>query len=230
MGLAVLVEIGNKDARIIIVLAARSHYNPAAVAAPGVVAVGIFAVGRRERAHLACLQILDVKVGILVPNMKLPVVGHCEEHVAAVGADAGHGDARAEAVGIDERAGRGEAAGLFVEVYDAQAVVQAVVDVAHTVAPHRVGHASKLRHAGGAIHHALAVGRPAGEGFQLAVRFEDIGQRVLVGIEEHEVRAVVDHFNLLAVHHVERLSRLVGREDHPVALGVPRGVDGGRKD
>ena len=82
---------------------------------------------------------------------------------------------------------------------------------------------------GRAVEQLQAVGRPAGEGFQIVLRFQHIADLLLVSIVEYEVRAVVHHLNLVVVNHVEGLSRLVGGEYHPVARGVPRGVDGVRQ-
>ena len=79
---------------------------------------------------------------------------------------------------------------------------------------------------GGAVEELAAVGGPAGEGLEVGLRFQNVFQLLFVGIVEDEVGAVVDDLNLVAVYHVEHLARLVGGEGHPVACGVPRGVDG----
>ena len=224
------VEVGDVGAGVGGVVAAGGEYYPAAVAAPCVVAVYTGAVSLSEGAYLAGVEVFDVEVGAVVPDVELTVVAQCEEQVAAVGADAGHRDTLAHAIAGEFQVGSAKLAGLLVEGEAHEVVAQLVVAGEDDVGAALGFFVLEHGHVDGAVVELAAVGSPAGEGFEVVVCFEDVGEGVAVGIVEDEVRAVVYHFNLLGALHVEGLSGLVGGEDHPVACGVPGGIDGGGED
>ena len=104
------------------------------------------------------------------------------------------------------------------------------MDLADDVLTLLRGFSDKFGDVGRAVEDAATIGRPAGEGLEVGFGLEDVAQFVAVGIIEDEVGTIVHHFNLLRVFHVEHLPRLVGGEHHPVAVGMPGGIDGRRKD
>ena len=56
------------------IIASRGEYDPASVAAPGVVTVHVVAVGFGQRADGAVLQVFDVEVRAFVPDVELPEI------------------------------------------------------------------------------------------------------------------------------------------------------------
>ena len=221
----VAVEIGDVGAGIIVVAASRCHNEPASVAAPRMIAVGAVAACLTEFSHFARLEVLHIEVRRGVPDVELSEVAKRKQYVASVGADARQRGTLADGRAVHLDNGLAEGARLFVKSEAHQVVAQTVVEARDGVLSRRGVRSLKLWHISRGVVEFLAVGRPAGESFEVVVGFQDVGQRTFVAIKKHEVGAEVHHLHLLSVVDVERLSRLVGREHHPVARGMPSGVD-----
>ena len=212
------------------VVAAGGEYYPTAVAAPCVVTVYPQAVGLSEGTYLAGVEVFDVEVCAVVPDVELAVVTQCEEQVAAVGADARHGYTLSHTIAGELQLRRTEVAGLLVEGETHKVVAQLVVagedDVGATLGFFALEYGS----VDGTVIEFLAVGRPAGEGLKVVFCLENVGEGVGVSVVEDKVAAVVYHFYLFWPLQVEGLSGLVGGEYYPRTRGVPGGIDGGGED
>ena len=77
--LTILVKVGNVGTSKSSIVAARTEDYPSPIRTPGVVAIDIGAVGSRERVDLLREQIFYIKVGRLVPDVKLTIIGQGEE-------------------------------------------------------------------------------------------------------------------------------------------------------
>ena len=150
--------------------------------------------------------------------MELAVVAECEEEVAAVGAHAWHAGALTHPRRIYHqlRFAEGTCDGIVrhgVDVVEKAVVLQGYLTGGSVVEGFGQG--------GGAVVECLAVGCPAGEGFQGIVGAQDMAHAVGFGIVEEEVGGLVEDFNLLGVVHVEHLTCLVRGEGHEGLCGVP---------
>ena len=160
-----------------------------------------------------------------VLDVELSEVAKRKQYVTSVGADAWQSGTLADGRAVHLDNWLAEGARLFVKSEAHQVVAQTVVEARDSVLSRRGVRSLKLWHISRGVVEFLAVGRPTGESFEVVVGFQDVGQRAFVAIEKHEVGAEVHHLHLLSVVDVERLSRLVGREHHPIARGMPSGVD-----
>ena len=67
-GLSVFINVADERPCVESVDASAAEHQPAAVAAPGMIAVHVFGVRRVKRTDLSCGHIHYPKVGILVPD------------------------------------------------------------------------------------------------------------------------------------------------------------------
>ena len=106
-----IVEIGEIDTAVVVVVAAAGQHHPMAVARPGGVAVGIaFAIdegeidGRRvfsiERRTSILFQRNTNDVAIMVAAMETAILPYGKQQIAPVGADAWQGDGRAVSIRV----------------------------------------------------------------------------------------------------------------------------------
>ena len=133
------------------------------------------------------MQILDEKIGLLVPHMELTVVSHREQQITTIGADARNGCTLAVSSTIILKHGSAEGAGLLVEGNAHHIVAHLSADIRDDILTLILRFSYELRHMRHAVVEFATIGRPAGESFKISIRFENIGERMIVSIVEHEV-------------------------------------------
>ena len=91
--LAVLVYVSDEGSGVASVIAATTEDHPSSVARPRVIALRVRRVNLVHGAHLASTQVHKIKVGLAMPDVEHTVIAKGEHEVAAIGRNAGEGDA-----------------------------------------------------------------------------------------------------------------------------------------
>ncbi len=225
VGIDVAYEGTGEDA----IVAATAEDDPAAVAGPGVVALGIGRVEGAYSAHGVVLEVHEAEVGIVVPDVEATVLADGEHEIATVGRDAGQGGAAVDGCGIIDEAAGTEGVGVGVEALAVDVVLDVLVVLDDAL--QGVGDDGVVGvEVGAAVVEPLAVGRPAGEDLELVGVVLDVGYLVFLDVVGYEVALGVIDLDLVVVEGLEALTGLVGGIDDDVEGGVPCGIDASGED
>ena len=226
--LPILVEMSNERTRKGPVVAATAEDEPTPVARPRVIALRIVGVALCKWPNVACLQVHQPQVGIVVPDMEIAEFPYREEQETPVGRDAWEGDTLVDSGSIEHQFSWPELSAVGVETLAIEVVFE-FLETPNHLRGFLLCCVLTLE-MGAAIVESLAVGAPRWEHLEFLQVVLQIRHFVTFHVVSNDVALFVKHLHFVGIDGVEVLMRLVCGVDNEIERRVPGRIDTSRED